>query len=483
MDKVKFLKECVNKVISNRYAEVAEFIMQYSHLLHDDTDTLEFIRKIKKNISKNEIVGIDTVFLNFVRSYLQSFSLKIVFIGSVENYERYQQERAFSAQTELYYLEREEIPSLPILLQQLGFNDVLCVYDLKSKAQLESLLSLIPAYMFIPMSEKNYLLDMQIQLARSRSLHHHSLNRALERYFESDLIEQLIIGSSYPWAAFPEKILSRSANLSMHCADITFSKSVIMGLYAKKQMAKIILLLGPYDLYYELSHSTNLDILSTFHSLKSFCTEHNISYVTSNSITYDYVFGLFDGIFTKEIFSFLMMDSFFYKNPEERDSFYIKLQCLSEVANTVNDPDLLSVVRYRDNNDKRKYSRDFKSNEEHKNSCMERAIKHAKHHKYKQSVINNKTHFLELVDFAEKNNIDIKVIMSPFPRDYLCHFNEDMIHGSRQFFQSVKSNNFEYIDLLEDDDFTNADFYDGDHLNFTGAEKMCAKLLSRGITV
>lgn len=483
MDKVKFLKECVYKVVSSRYAEVADFIMQYSHLLQNETDTLDFIHKIKKNISKNELVGIDTVFLKFVRSYLQSFSLKIVFIGSGDNYERYQQERTFPAGTELHYLDRDEIPSLPALLQQLGFNDILCVYDLNSKSQLEGLLSLIPAYMFIPMSEMNYLLDIQLQLAGARSLHHYSLNRALNSYFSNDRIDQLIIGSSYPWAAFPEKILSRSANLSMHCADINFSKSVIMGSYAKKQMGKIILFLGPYDLYYELSHSTNLDILSTFHSLKSFCQEHDISYVTTNSMTYDYVFGFSKEIFTKDTFSFIMMDSIFYNTPQNRDSLYAKLQYLNSIAKTMNDPDQHSVKCYRENSNKRKYSREYKCNKEHKNTCKERAIKHSRHYKYKQSFINNKKHFQELMNFVEKNDIEIKVIMSPFPREYLKHFDKEMIRGSRQFFHGVKSEKFEYIDLLEDGDFTNADFYDGDHLNFTGAEKVREKLLTKGITV
>ncbi|AIR61175.1 hypothetical protein LH23_11030 [Cedecea neteri] len=465
--------EFINKINSDNHHDIEHFIFQNPAVIRSDKNTATLIKRINSKLSTNEAADIASTDFSQLKSILFNFPLIIVFIGTKDNYDDFKKNREFPDTIDLFHVKPEQLVVLTALLDDLATSEVIFIYDRYSLSVIADIADAFPSSLFNTLTEVNNLLDVQIAQMTTRSLHHSALNRSLAHYLTSPDISKIAIGSSYPWAAFPEKLLTNTANLSMHCADLTFSASVIKGLHPIKNIDEIVLLLSPYDLYYELSQSRNNEILTTFNALKNFCAEHHFEYETNNSAAYDFIFHYGEQL--KNNFPLFFLDTLLYTDAARMDVLS-KLQTINSDIKNKNDHSFAHQQNYMANDDERKYSRASLDPHAQENSCTERARKHARHYRYKASFTKNKENIKALISFTENHGIKLNVIMSPFPARYLDNIEHNMIVESRDFFTSLHNNGFRYIDLLEDSDFSAADFYDGDHLNFSGAEKLYSKL-------
>ncbi|SMC96078.1 hypothetical protein [Pedobacter africanus] len=82
-----------------------------------------------------------------------------------------------------------------------------------------------------------------------------------------------------------------------------------------------------------------------------------------------------------------------------------------------------------------------------------------------------------IIEFAERNKIDVFLITSPAYKTYTDRLNQVQLTRSLNAAKQLAVNykNVHYFDLLEDPSFTKADFYDADHLNEKGAKKFTYK--------
>lgn len=473
MEKIKFINNLIHKIQLETYVDVGNFMMENISLVSNIPSALPFLEEIRLNISEASSNGVSLTALNLINDILTTTVIKIIFIGSVESFNDYRNNRNITKNIELHHIDFKTSTDIKAKVDELKSCNIICVYEFNLLTKVKEIIHSIPGYPFIPTNDIKLLLNIHIELSRKRTLHHHSLNQTLKEYLKNKHLDQLIVGSSYPWSAFPNSLLLRSSNLSMHCADITFSKSVIMGLSQIKRPKDVILLLSPYDLYYELSLSNNLDILTTFHSLKSFCEEQRIKYKTENSNFYEYIFNVNNTLENKTSSPLFIIDSLLQKPSSDKNEIISKL-CLfyNNNKNNLQDPDAINQNAYKENDEKRKYSKKYQSVIEHKKSCIEKAIKHSKHINYEKSFEKNKNHIKELVNFSESRDIHLHIVLSPFPSEYIKNINQEMIYHSRNFLSNIQSKKFKFYDLLDEGSFGIEDYFDGDHLNFTGAQKL-----------
>nr|WP_159464114.1 hypothetical protein [Scandinavium goeteborgense] len=482
MNRLQFIIELIYKVNACKPADVGHYIMHNFSFINSNKKAQPFLKMVRDNVKSKKSIGLSDVFLEFVKEYLLSIDLKIIFIGTDENYADFISNRVFMDSITVLRVNITEDDSLELLSNYLSHPESIVVYDRDHIMKIQKIINDNISYWFIPYSELKYCLDNQINRKYNRTAHHFSLNCSLRHYLISESVTQVIVGSSYPWAAFPQEILEHSSNISMHCADINFSKSVLIGLQNIKPMQSAVLLLSPYDLFYELSLSRNIDILSTFNALESFCREHGFEYKTTDNLLYAYIYKQFNRLSEKNTLPLFVIDSLLC-NDAVQEEIFKRISWLSEKSIGLNDPLPVYQQKYRENDLNRKCSRKYQAPVDHNKSCEERATKHSRHFNYKESFPRNLIHVKELVAFAEENNVNVNVVMSPFPERYLQVFNKDMVEQSRSFFNSIQSDNFRYIDLLENSNFKDEDFYDGDHLNFSGAEKLCSVLREFGLYV
>lgn len=95
--------------------------------------------------------------------------------------------------------------------------------------------------------------------------------------------------------------------------------------------------------------------------------------------------------------------------------------------------------------------------------------------KYNTEVIKNFIHF------GEKNNVKIVFIATPVSKSYYNITKDDQLKNTVSAVKRLVSENNNqciYLDYIQDNNFYDTDFYDGDHLNDLGAKKLTEKLNS-----
>ncbi len=84
----------------------------------------------------------------------------------------------------------------------------------------------------------------------------------------------------------------------------------------------------------------------------------------------------------------------------------------------------------------------------------------------------------EIIDFAQQQNIRVMLITYPASKAYIQHLDSAQLNKTISTAKELegKFNNVTYLNMLTDTAFTDADFYDGDHMNDIGAKKFSLKL-------
>ena len=81
------------------------------------------------------------------------------------------------------------------------------------------------------------------------------------------------------------------------------------------------------------------------------------------------------------------------------------------------------------------------------------------------------------IEFAEKNHIEVFLLTAPAYKTYTTHLNTTQLTRTLAAASRLASTykNVSYFNLLKDKEFTQADFFDADHLNEVGAKKFTLK--------
>jgi hypothetical protein len=79
-----------------------------------------------------------------------------------------------------------------------------------------------------------------------------------------------------------------------------------------------------------------------------------------------------------------------------------------------------------------------------------------------------------VIEFGQRHKIKIVLFTPPAYESYVTNLNKEQLNKTIQTAEII-SNQFDnciYFNLLEDKSFSESDFYDADHLNYTGAKKL-----------
>lgn len=84
----------------------------------------------------------------------------------------------------------------------------------------------------------------------------------------------------------------------------------------------------------------------------------------------------------------------------------------------------------------------------------------------------------QLLDFAKRRNIQVLLITYPTSKAYWQNLDSVQLNQSINTAKELANqySNVSYLNMLTDTAFTDADFYDGDHMNDVGAKKFSLKL-------
>ncbi|WP_183568287.1 hypothetical protein [Mucilaginibacter sp. SP1R1] len=83
-----------------------------------------------------------------------------------------------------------------------------------------------------------------------------------------------------------------------------------------------------------------------------------------------------------------------------------------------------------------------------------------------------------IIKYADKNHVKVILYTSPAYKTYVQNLNREQLGRTINMLYAIskKYNNVSYINLLNDNSFTQVDFYDADHLDDLGAKKLTHKM-------
>lgn len=88
--------------------------------------------------------------------------------------------------------------------------------------------------------------------------------------------------------------------------------------------------------------------------------------------------------------------------------------------------------------------------------------------------ISQYNHLINMIQLLADDKIEMIILIPPVRQDYQALLPHNLLLSDAQ--QLTKGTNVQVLDFSYDKDFTNDDFYDYDHLNPTGAEKLSIKI-------
>lgn len=88
----------------------------------------------------------------------------------------------------------------------------------------------------------------------------------------------------------------------------------------------------------------------------------------------------------------------------------------------------------------------------------------------------NETFLKQIADFCRERNVQLILLSTPLSADYRAHQDPKQVNDMHRRVAELQQRYPEtvYLDLAADLRFTDTDFYDADHLNTQGAEKLSA---------
>lgn len=274
-------------------------------------------------------------------------------------------------------------------------------------------------------------------------------------------IRLLLAGSSYTMCGLFENQMPLPArNIAIDAQDLYYSiKSIRTALEYNPNITHCILSFAYYFWGYDLSLSTSLYQYKrvTEVNYPVFKDKHNFSGVIEDG-TQTFLTSITP--LKKYLFSFEKIAE--QKIEKLKESF--------EDANYFPNPRVGSAVLQNDDGTNRQLA-------------QKRAASHNKFFKYHSTVQENIELFTRFLGEMNSRGIQIILYVPPVTEYYRNYINPELISNYYECMEPLKSKfQFKLIDLFNCDEFENSDFYDYDHLNDQGAEKL-GKILGKELEI
>lgn len=260
-------------------------------------------------------------------------------------------------------------------------------------------------------------------------------------------VRTVIIGNSHSYYAFPDALLGNSVNMSTHSLGLKQAQQLAEHIVARyPKIENFIFSVGFFDLYSDLLNSNNAFNQLIIHAFSQLNCRYGICADSLNQHE--------DAVILSEL---IVNASGRVLAVPGIDYLDARKQC----CNTADS--LLTSTAYLPKDEQDKLAK-------------QRGISHSGSLSHAGTLEENKVRVKAIVDFLAKAGKKVVWLTPPFPAEYNKHITPEMTFTHRQFFAQLNDEKCLSIDLSESKDFHHHDFRDGDHLNFTGASKLIAKV-------
>lgn len=266
--------------------------------------------------------------------------------------------------------------------------------------------------------------------------------------------DTLVVGSSYACFGYDEKIANGHAKtLALPSQDLYYASKIINRCNKKKRSLKnIVIGLGYYTIYFDLSRTDNEDELSRISNVyyPIFGDSHNACILPP----------------TIQVYRSFVWD---IQNIMEYFSNRIYSATFGSYFSNIHDRKKLKTIMWENG------SKDWEelSVNEREHAGKKRAEFHNKSIHYKESYAENISILNELTDLCQQENIKLYICVYPASKEYNEYTNKQLIVD---FWNALSQINGEIhvLDLNTCDIFQTEDFNDMDHLSACGARKATA---------
>ncbi len=450
--------------------ELKNVFIKNSHLLNDDENTTSFIDELiycsEKNVTPDDVENLISHLNAFFIHYFSTHPCHVYFIG--KDWESYKlnattlpsnMERITSfeinsdADPKTIQINITDDTFIPLIVtDHIGFN-----FIKQHKIEFPDALTIIQ---FPDKHNTHFSMDIGfIPL----------LNARYEKLTRDPNVTSVILGSSYAYQGFPEKLLEKSVNLSLFSGDLTLSYSLIKNITETTNIKNFIVCIGFYDAFFELS----MGGASTFPVARYFCKNQNIEYNfryknknSTHQVNKQYITGPLD-LLVQHIYERKSHPQFF--NDEE----------LSKLNSLLQDEHI--VKKSIDFINNRHYCTDFSYSS---TEIMNRVAELSRNYQRKHSFEYNKEVISSLISLINEKNANLNFIVMPFTAFYIEHYDQNLKNETLALIKSMTNgNNVFMTDLSTHTAFTPEDYYDSDHLNFHGAKKLCDIVKQSGFEI
>lgn len=288
------------------------------------------------------------------------------------------------------------------------------------------------------------------------------LEAKLESLISRKDIQLLLAGSSYTMCGLFEKQMPiPSRNVAVDAQDLYYSLKTIRKALDYNPNIKYCVLSFAYYLWgYDLSRSTSEYQLKrvTDVNYPVFLDAHNFPFEMEKYKNYYYDIKPLKNIgpLYRKLFDYDELVQDIFKK--------IKLQLTD--AHYFNYPRIKNIIS------------EYSEEENHINAQY-RTDSHNKFFKYKETVKENVKLFEEFLNEIEEKDVQLIVYVPPVSSYYRKYIKKELINDYYEIMNPfIEKYNFKFIDLFDSDLFTDEDFYDYDHLNDYGAEKLGEVIIS-----
>jgi len=464
LSQFKAIARRINDKPASAVTQLAELLTANPEFLVEDNETLNLFNDmadaVEQNYPEEALVQLRQSLTSFWRKIFLQEKIDIFFCGSKENAATFFSVMNKPEVNNLFFI--HIMPEQGIVYESFSAQLAACqnpvvIYD-HSAAEITKIVEIHNAvavvdYQQLMTLQALPLSDFQDMLV---SFLQHKHQQAVAKRPQT-----LILGSSYGYYAFPQNLLKKSVNLSMHSLDLRQALAMMNHYTDDKKIKNIVLMSGYFDVFYEISKTrmqANIHFLNIFSHYN-----HKNNILLSAAKNTDFLL-----VSDEEL-----MASLIPLNRGNEKLLQYK-QALDDEARQHQSSSEVEKIRQLT---------DFLPPEAQLENARHRAGLHNKLSKYQESRATNTRILHQMCALAKEKGIRIHYVIPPFPPAYFQSLDPQMVASFRQVLKSVESYHFTVHELQGDKSFASSDFRDGDHLNYQGAVKIVKLLKKRGLVL
>lgn len=440
--------------------ELKEFLISNSHFLAENTFTIQLIDTLFILCEKFEAERIESFYriaCQFYISLLDMTTLDVFFVGEYDNYKDWLGQ--FSDQKKnVEFINSDQPINYALLTQKITESSLpIIVNDYDGSNALVNRGVCRPfAHLYYerqqPQTYRNLYEDWSTFLA-------YQYKRFLQQKFD-----QVICGSSYSYHALTDINSTNSISFSLPGLDITSAVSLYQTIQQIPLAHTTIFCFGLYDFFKEIKRGNAAVYANAHRAVMAFKASALCDDVPSAS-----------RLTTTEAFVDINMPV----DEIVQTRYFTSKDCgeLKCALDTREERDIVEELQRKNN---LAISRQASEDEVNGGGAHTVSL-HNKYVKYTHSYALNCRLLSEVKKKAEHVGNNIYFIIPPLPESYVKNLDDVLKKQVYSFLETLASAHFQVRDFSADRDFNYTDFFDGQHLNRYGAEKLRGKLYSAGI--